>query len=290
MRSRWRTGAGIALAVTALSANLITGAGSAHAATTAANATATCKQVLFLGARGSGELGPGNYGFNSKKVKGDPYGFGGPVNSAYAELKGDFGNTISVQPVSVSYQANSVSLLVKNHNLYFADLSQGVTSAMSYLKTQAKKCPSQEIILAGYSQGAMVQHRVLHDLINTKADKDILERVDAAILIADGDQVANDNEVQFGTASKAASGIGHWYPSVSRTSGAKFPKAYSSIALRVCDTNDPVCDASSKDLDPLNVAVHLSYANSEPVLDAADVAAARLLNSDCTINPYASDC
>jgi hypothetical protein len=289
MKSSWRAGIGIALAVTALSATLITEAGPAHAATTATAASA-CKQILFLGARGSGEFGPGDYGFNPTRVKGDPYGFGGPVNSAYAELNGDFENQFSVQPVSVSYKANSVSVLLKNHNLYFTDLSQGVTSAMNYLKTQSKKCPSQEIVLAGYSQGAMVQHRVLHDLIDNKADKAILERVDAAILIADGDQVANDNEVQFGTASKSASGIGHWYPKISHTSGAKFPESYSTIPLRVCDNHDPVCNASSNDLNPTNILIHLSYAKSEPVLDAADVAAARLLNSDCTINPSAADC
>lgn len=284
MKSRWRAGAGIALAASALSASLITGPDSAHAATTAAKAATTCKQVLFLGARGSGEFGPGNYGFNSKRVKGDPYGFGPDVNTSYNELKADFSDyseQVPVQPVSVSYAANNVSVILKNHNLYFANLTQGVTWSMNFLKKQAEACPDQAIILSGYSQGAMVMHRVLHTLISTKADASILKRVDAAILIADGDQVKNDNEEQFGTASTAASGIGHWWPSISHTNGAKFPKADGTLALRVCNTNDPVCDASHKDLNLANLTIHLySYINSEPVLDAADVAAARLLNSD----------
>ena len=157
---------------------------------------------------------------------------------------------------------------------------------------QAKKCPYQGIVLSGYSQGAMVMHRVLHNLINakTKAYNAILARVYAAIFIADGDQVANDNETQFGTAPKAASGIGHWYPALSGATGAKFPAKYEQMLLRVCNNHDPVCNASHTDLNPANLLIHLHYANGGAVLDAADVAAARVIYNDCGVNPYGNDC
>ena len=251
-------------------------AGTAGAATTVKTATTTakasCKEVLFLGARGSGEFGPGDYGFNSTRIKGDPYGFGGEVNSSYKELKGDLGAKVSVQPVSVSYPANSaLTTLERAPNLYFTGLGNGVKSAVAFLTKQDKACPYQAIVLSGYSSGAMVQHRVLHQLINAK-DTSILNRIYGAILIADGDQVANDNETYFGTAPKAASGIGHWYTHISHTSGAPFPAKYSNVILRVCNNHDPVCNASHTDLNLLNLLIHVHYTNSMPVLDAADVA------------------
>ena len=44
--------------------------------------------------------------------------------------------------------------------------------------------------MAGYSQGAMLVHRLLYKLV-VKGRKGILDRVDGAALIADGDRIAN---------------------------------------------------------------------------------------------------
>ena len=278
--------AGALLAVTA---SLTAGPASAATSTRTASTT-SCDQVLFVGARGSSEMGPGDYGWNSSRTPGDEYGLGPEVNSARNEVLKQFAGDETMQTESVSYQANSVLTLLRAPNLYFSNLGKGVTATMSLLKAQAEKCPGQVIILAGYSQGAMVMHRVLHDLINDESDFPILARVYADILIADGDQVPYDNEVLYGTAGEGANGIGHLDAKISKSSEAKFPANLGIIPIRVCNHHDPVCDATENDLDLFSINIHTSYAGTKPVLDAADAAAWRVLNTVCgVINPYVAE-
>ena len=224
-----------------------------------------CAQVLFVGARGTGEQGPGSPNWNGK---GD--GLGGPVHSLYTALAQDLGGLRSIQKVPVVYDSSSVQTLLTNPAQYFANLQAGVTWTFTFLSQQATQCPNQQIVLAGYSQGAMVMHRVLHELGTA-----ILSRVSAAVLIADGDQVPNDTDVtRYGTAPLSAEGIGLVLPALSGSSTATFSTAVGSLVLSVCNTGDIVCDANAvpSDFNPAGVAVHLNYTGTQPVLDAAQQA------------------
>jgi hypothetical protein len=160
---------------------------------------------------------------------------------------------------------------------------------MKYLENQANVCRDQQIVLAGFSQGAMVMHRVLHQL-DTNQDRPILDRVADAVLIADGDQVPNDNQIRYGSAPHNARGIGQALRTVSHSSAAKFGTSVGSRVLSVCNRHDIVCGWTDTNiLDclisglycPIPVAemvlIHLSYPNSKPLLAAADRAAADVL-------------
>jgi hypothetical protein len=180
-----------------------------------------------------------------------------------------------MQVESVSYVANGVQTILHAPNQYFANLNVGVTWTLGVLGGQARNCPAQQIVLAGFSQGAMVMHRVLHDLAEstTASDRAILARVAAAILVGDGDQVPYDNEVLDGTAGAGAEGIGHLYPSISHTSNAKFSQSLGVKVLRVCYHHDPVCDVTEAELNPIAFHIHTSYPGGAALLGAADQAA-----------------
>jgi hypothetical protein len=239
---------------------------------------ATCADVLFLGARGSSQPGPGTPGW--KPTAPDPYGLGRPVNSAYTDLAGQLARQRSISVISLRYAATSVLTLALDRKRYFENLNLGVARAISDLNAQATACPEQEIVLAGFSQGAVVMHRLLHQLASKQADAGILARLAAAILIGDGDQVPGDNEVRFGTAPLQAHGVGEAFTKISGTSTAKFGSALGADIASVCDNHDLVCDWTDADLDPASFAaavyVHLHYQGSKPVSAAADWAAQRV--------------
>jgi Cutinase len=238
-----------------------------------------CADLLFLGARGSSEPGPGTKGW--KPTKRDPYGLGRPVNSFYSDLTGQLAAQRTITVISLRYAATSALTLATDRKLYFKNLDNAISAAIGDLKTQATACPGQDIMLAGFSQGAIVMHRVLHELASKPADAGIVSRLAAAILIGDGDQVPADNEVRFGTAPLKAHGVGQAFPKVSGASAAKFGSATGAGIASVCDKADLVCDWTDWDEEPVAFAyafsVHLQYPNSKPVSAAASWAAKRVL-------------
>ena len=236
-----------------------------------------CPEVLFMGARGTGEYGPGSDHWPRGRSSSDYYGLGGDVNEVYMHLENQLGSDLG-SPVSVPYPADRVQTLLRaDFPKYFGDLSSGVSWTLSYLENQVKNCPDQQIVLAGFSQGAMVMHRVLHQLPTP-----ILSRVTAAILIGDGDQVPFDNATKYGSASSAATGIGQDQPEFSGSSLTRFSTNMDTQVLRVCNLGDIVCDnliASAGGSLGLahGVLVHLAYEGSKPLQQAEDQAANDLL-------------
>jgi Cutinase len=227
-----------------------------------------CPDVLFVGARGSGESST------------DHSGYGADVYDVLQKIETDLGAQRTFQATPVTYHAYSVWKLLTDPAAYFQDLGAGVNWTMKYLAQQAQACPDQQIVLAGFSQGAMVMHRVLHKLSNTAADQPILSRVAAAVLIGDGDQVPFDREVRDGSAWSSDEGVGLSLPLLSHSSSAKFNSSLGTVVLRVCNRGDIVCDyQTALALNGLvgGVHIHLSYAGSKPLLQAADRAASNLL-------------
>jgi hypothetical protein len=244
--------------------------------TTASSSPATavkCAAVLFVGARGTGEAGPGSPTW--VPTPSDPYGLGAPVEALRKALLTDIAGRRTVQTVSVNYNTNDVGTLLTDPVSYFADLQSGVDWTTSYLTQWALTCPKQQIVLVGYSQGAMVMHRVMH-LLGTK----MMSRVTAAVLIADGDQVPGDNVTRYGSASLAAIGAGQYplFSSISGSSPATFSTTVGSRVLSVCNAGDIVCDTNAGDLNAAGIATHLAYtwpisgAATQPLLDAAQAA------------------
>lgn len=249
------------------------------------SATSTCTRAFYIGARGSGETGPGTKGGWDKKK--DSSGFGPEVNQVFTQVQTAFGDS-NVQADPLHYAADPVpsfsDLRKGAASAYFQDLAAGVRQAHKDLVKQAALCPEQEIVIAGYSQGAMVMHRVLDLLGGSASGKQILSRVAAAVLIADGDQVSLDHEVMDGSAWHIAYGVGQVDPGLSGSSPAKFSSNLRSRVIRVCDRGDLVCDfgtavgedllkASLGDLNKNDYAkgitIHTSYPGSKPLGQAA---------------------
>jgi virginiamycin B lyase len=232
---------------------------------------AKCTGALFLGARGTNEPGPGTPGWKQNSDKHDPLGLGAPIVSLRAAWLDDLAGRMTVQTKSVIYNSTDVRTLLSAPKTYFSDLKAGVTWTVKYLKGQASACPQQAIILAGYSQGAMVMHKVLHQLA-----PGILARVRAAVLIADGYRLQTDTEVAgFGSAPIGTSGIAeeraNGFCHISQCSFAPFDASTGARVVSVCNANDIVCDPHHGHLAE-GIPIHLGYAGTAPVKNAADLA------------------
>ena len=278
---------GVVAAACGLAAPAGIGAAGAASRAMSATAAATCPSVLFVGARGTGEAGPGTPGW---KPGVDYNGLGGDVDSVLTHVEHDVDGQRTFQVIPVSYQANSVWTLISDPAKYFKGIAAGAATTLSDLTGQARKCPFQQVVLTGFSQGAMVMHRVLHQLSGTPADAGILHRIAAAVLVADGDQVPDDNQLRFGSAALTARGVGQAYRTISHTSDAKFSVSAGTRVLSICDKHDIVCGWTDTNIVdclllgkycPVSVAkmiaVHLGYRLSKPLIQAAGQASLNLL-------------
>lgn len=136
---------------------------------------------------------------------------------------------------------------------YFSGIDQGVRRAESYLNFRSFKCPKEHYVLAGYSQGSLVLHRMVFDVdkrARPLAD-DLLPRIDAVVTLADPDRVAHDDVVIYGTSGTGDLnwGIGlksgpvnnAYAPTTVRLSSVS--PAINTRWLQVCDRGDLVCDS-----------------------------------------------
>ncbi|QQR52244.1 cutinase family protein [bacterium] len=138
------------------------------------------------------------------------------MKSAFDKFTSEIGTKRTISAVSADFSAESVYNISHDIEKYFNGLGDGVSFVSLYLKNRAMICPDERIVLAGYSQGAMVMHRVaqqLYKLRNStdsspRNNKTILSRIDAIILIGDGDRVPNDNAQYYGNMRQRSSGVG----------------------------------------------------------------------------------
>lgn len=187
--------------------------------------------LVLLGARGSGEPQTGTHG-----------GLGATVHSLYTKLAAAV-SPYPVGAVAVSYPARPVETIVSDlitgKRKYFEGLDDGVRQAVRMLKIfrDAPECSGVELVIAGYSQGAMVWGRALQD-----ETVDVAELEGKIALIANGDREAAElvDTTQLGGARAGSSGIGFVIPSVSGTR----PYSYTERGLdvyNICFNNDIVC-------------------------------------------------
>jgi streptogramin lyase len=243
-----------------------------------------CGDILFMGARGSGNPGPGTSGW--LPTSSDPHGLGGVVNYTYKQLLEKTGQHRKIVPFSVNYPAKGAETLLTAPEDYFNGLYNGFNFTTQKLKERSVICPNEQIVLAGYSQGAMVMHRALNQLSsNTALNNAILNRLTAVLLIADGDRVANERARNFGTMRKTTHGIGLELLSQSGSTDKKFPAALDSkkYVLQVCNKFDIVCDQPAPFVDYWSVHTH--YVGNPALIEATDVAINLVLSRPLPPNP-----
>ena len=180
----------------------------------------------------------------------------------------------------MTYPADAVvsKNFLLNTGAYFTGLAKGVDVVDQLLRGKSVSCPNQQIVLAGYSQGAMVMHRLLQRFAVSPTATATLQRVDAALLIGDGDRVKLDNTKNFGAFSSRTQGIGLYYLAQSKSGTRSFATAVGRKVLTVCNSFDPICDSTSAAADFLSVQRHFSYAGGQTLASGASTAATYVLD------------
>jgi hypothetical protein len=216
-----------------------------------ANADPSCPDVHWIGAAGSGER-------VDPTVDG---GMGRVMFQSYqdlARLVQQDGRTITAE--AVDYPA--VPVPAGGDILGWAGFIGSVDAGTSALGAQyasfAQRCPATKVVLAGYSQGAMVVHRNLQALADSP-------NVASALLIADGDRLPTDTTINLGSVTAVpgkGKGVAQDWPILAHAPTAMLPVALGSRTISVCDLGDAVCDydPDARSVSPAAVAIHTSYA------------------------------
>lgn len=142
---------------------------------------------------------------------------------------------------------------------FMSSVDAGVAALGNQYAAFTQQCPASEVVLAGYSQGAMVVHRNLTALSASP-------NLAAALLVADGDRLPADPTVNLGTATAlpgTGKGVAQDWPILAHAP-APLPVSVGSRTISVCDRGDAVCDYD-EDADAVTataIAVHTSYARS----------------------------
>ncbi len=224
-----------------------------------------CPSVTFIGARGSGES---FNGFN---------GMGPAVEDIAGTLTAGLArHGMSVSQVPDPYPADSVSdldpssyelflLLVDppaaaidyvQHHLdkYLASINTGIADAVSLAEQSVAACPQTKLVMAGYSQGAMVMHQAE---LRLAAHRSVLRRIDGTLLLGDGDRVPYTRAHEFGSSLARAEGIRTYLHGI-----AAHDVELPATTANICNAGDIVCDFNLERLVDFSQAakVHTSYA------------------------------
>ncbi len=216
-----------------------------------ANAAPACPDVHWMGAAGSGERTAYDMAAND--------GMGQIVYQSYQALQQQLtqeGRTITAE--AVDYPAKDVPADpgVLDWADYMGSVDAGTKALGAQYAAFTAQCPTTKVVLAGYSQGAMVVHR---NLAAIGADPNLA----ASLLIADGDRIPGDTTVNIGSASTdpdKTGGAAQDWPILAHAP-AKLPANVGVRTISVCDAGDAVCDYDP-DADKVSataVAIHTSY-------------------------------
>ncbi len=219
-----------------------------------ASAQPVCPDVHWIGAAGSGER-DGDLTVDD--------GMGRVVYKSYrdfAQLVQRDGRTITAE--AVEYPATPVPEDggVLAWAGFIGSVDTGTEALGQQYATFVAQCPTTQVVLAGYSQGAMVVHRNLHAL-------DANPQLAAALLIADGDRLPQDPTYNLGTVTSvpgAGKGVAQDWPILAHAP-APLPATIGVRTISVCNLGDAVCDYdpdAEDEMNPAAVAVHTSYARS----------------------------
>jgi hypothetical protein len=217
-----------------------------------ANAVPGCPDLHWIGVAGSGE-------------RDDPTAYDGMGRVAFQSLQ-DLsrlvqrdGRTMTAEAVDYPAVAVPADGDLLGWGGFMSSVDTGVTALANQYAAFTQQCPATEVVLAGYSQGAMVVHRNLTALAASP-------NLTAALLIADGDRSPADPTFNIGTVSAmpgAGKGVAQDWPILAHVP-APLPASVGSRTISVCDRGDAVCDydPDAKSVTATAVAVHTSYARS----------------------------
>ena len=220
-----------------------------------AGAQASCPDVHWMGAAGSGERdGADLTAYN---------GMGRVINESYNDLSSQLqteGRTISAEAVNYpAVPAPGEDGGVGQWLGFMGSVDTGAAALGQQYEAFVQQCPASKVVLAGYSQGAMVVHRNLAALAASP-------NVAAVLLIADGDRRPEDPTLNLGTASgipERGKGVAQDWPILAHAPAPLTPEI-AARTISVCNLNDAVCDYNedaddSKAAYARRVSVHTNY-------------------------------
>ncbi len=245
------------LGLAVLTTSVVAGMTLAGLSTGTAAAAATCADYHWIGAAGSGQRDGAGLTANG--------GMGDVVYQSYQQLSSQLaanGQTIDAE--AVQYPAAPVPLEggLGGWLDFLGSVGDGTDATAKQFEAFTAKCPNTKVILAGYSQGAMVIHRNLYDLADNP-------QVAAALLIADGDRLPQDTTVNMGSAAYVpgtGKGVAQEHSFLASTDTSMLPPAIGARTVSVCDLGDPVCDydpeadPDTDTISPAAIAIHTAYA------------------------------
>ena len=244
--------------ITTLACAAVAGAAFAGLSAGVAQAQSACPDVHWMGAAGSGERAGADLTSYS--------GMGRVVYQSLQELSAQVqrdGRTMTAE--AVEYPA--VAAPEEDGGIgewlgFMGSVDTGAAALGKQYEAFVQQCPTSKVVLAGYSQGAMVVHRNLAALEGSP-------NLAAVLLVADGDRRPDDPTLNLGTASgipERGRGVAQDWPILAHAPGQLTP-ALGARTISVCDLGDAVCDYDedaddSKAAYARRVAVHTSYASS----------------------------
>ncbi|BBZ78723.1 hypothetical protein MANY_40600 [Mycolicibacterium anyangense] len=222
-------------------------------ATGTAAAASSCADYHWIGAAGSGQRDGVALAANG--------GMGDVVYQSYLQLRSELlASGRSIDAESVQYPAAPVPIKggLSGWLDFLGSVGDGTDAVAKQFTAFTQRCPDTKVVLAGYSQGAMVVHRNLYAL----ADNPNLA---AALLIADGDRLPADTTVNLGSTAIAPSrgkGVAQEHSLLASANTSVLPPAVGARTISVCDVGDPVCDydADSTTVSDSAIAIHTAYA------------------------------
>jgi hypothetical protein len=216
-----------------------------------AAAAPACGDYHWIGAAGSGQRDTASLTKNG--------GMGGQVYQSYLQLSNDLaadGKTITAE--AVDYPAAPVPLEggIGGWLGFLDSVGAGTDAAAKQFEAFTAQCPDTKVVLAGYSQGAMVIHRNLYKLADDP-------HVAAALLIADGDRLPTDTTIDLGSTAVVPTkgmGVAQDHSFLAKTNTSPLPPEIGGRTISVCDVGDPVCDYSSTtEMTPAELSIHTAY-------------------------------
>jgi len=121
-------------------------------------------------------------------------------------------------------------------NAWAGKVAKGQSRAAAALQAAAAACPDQQIVLAGYSQGATALHRSLSAIQSTYGS-----RLMGAILIGDADRVRGTSATVVGAPAASRRGRGIGTKLLGNTTDAPAVPGGTPV-ISVCSKGDVVCD------------------------------------------------
>ena len=218
-------------------------------------ALSTCADAAFIAATGS----------DQHYTSATDLSISPQILKAYTGMRARLVGRRSVSVQVLNYPALSVSVLLANlsgnlrrivHQFldvnlpkYLASKNQGVSAMWGAVTGARFSCPKEKLVLAGYSQGAMVVHEFLDQLASTN-DTATKAAIRGVLLIADPERVKNSQTLEYGDASYHAYGICDYASIRANTSCTNplpltdVPRPFLRVTTDLCLKYDIVCDTS----------------------------------------------